>query len=115
MSNHTRPWKADYLRWRHGGWYVCNTRYPNGGCGCVSNNYDDKRWRIVCDSRPLEQMPVFSSREDAAQAERIFVEREALLEACKAVQMYGMKGKMPDGRWAFDLLAPAIAKASGEP
>ena len=36
-----------------------------------------------------------------------------LLEACEAVKRHGLKGKMPDGRWAFDLLGPAIAKAKG--
>ena len=38
-----------------------------------------------------------------------------LLEACQAVQHWGLKGQMPDGRWAFDLLAPAIAKATVSP
>ena len=38
-----------------------------------------------------------------------------LLEACKAIKECGVKGQMPDGRWAFDLLAPAIAKATVSP
>lgn len=43
--------KPAYSRWRHGGWYVHNVRYPSGACGCVSNNYPDNQWRIVCDPR----------------------------------------------------------------
>ena len=34
-----------------------------------------------------------------------------LLHACRMLKRYGVKGKMPDGRWAYELLAPAIAKA----
>lgn len=37
-----------------------------------------------------------------------------LLEACKAMKHYGIKGKMPDGRWAMDLVEAAIAKATGD-
>ena len=40
---------------------------------------------------------------------------QELLDACQAVQEWGLKGKMPDGRWAFDLLAPAISKATAQP
>ncbi len=39
---------------------------------------------------------------------------EELLEVCKAIQQWGLKGQMPDGRWPFDLLAPAIAKATAD-
>ncbi|WP_406625396.1 hypothetical protein [Acidovorax sp. SDU_ACID1] len=64
-----------YTRWRHGGWYVVGVRYPNGACGCVSNNYPDKKWRIVCDRRRQglnEQGDViFRSRDDAARAEQV--------------------------------------------
>ena len=31
-------WTPEYEKWRHGGWYVCNVRYPSGAIGCVSNN-----------------------------------------------------------------------------
>lgn len=44
--------QPQYDRWRHGGWYVVNVRYPSGACGCVSRNYADRKWRIVCDKRP---------------------------------------------------------------
>ena len=59
----------DYSRWRHGGWYVHNVRYPSGAIGCVSRNYPDRKWRIVCDERPFEQRPTFKSRDEAAAAE----------------------------------------------
>lgn len=58
-------------RWRHGGWYVSNVRWPNGGCGCVSNNYADKRWRIACDPRRFEDQPSFATRTEAAFAEHL--------------------------------------------
>ena len=58
-----------YSRWRHGGWYVDNIVYRSGACGCVSRNYPDRKWRIVCDPRPFEQRPTFNTRDDAAMAE----------------------------------------------
>ena len=66
MTNATPSWAPAYERWRHGGWYVTTVRYPNGAVGCVSDNYPDGRWRIVCDD---SQTP-FPSR-DAARAERV--------------------------------------------
>jgi hypothetical protein len=61
--------KFTYSRWRHGGWYVLEVRYPSGACGCVSNNYADRRWRIACDPRPFEEQPTFRTRDEAAMAE----------------------------------------------
>ncbi len=70
-------WSPMFSRWRHGGWYVSNTRYPNGGCGCVSRNYEDGKWRIVCDSRRKnlheEGDFTYPSRDAAARAERDLV------------------------------------------
>ena len=62
-------WTPTFEPWRHGGWYVTNVRYPSGACGCVSNNYPDRKWRIVCG--PLDV--TFSTRGDAARAERLYV------------------------------------------
>lgn len=69
-----QEWQPEYERWRHGGWYVTNTRYPSGAVGCVSNNFADKRWRIVCSGLPhaVECMS-FSSRDAAARAEHAAV------------------------------------------
>jgi len=78
MSRLASPWTGEYSRWRHGGWYVTNVRYDSGAVGCVSNNYVDKRWRVVCNSDDFEDQPSFSSREDAAQAERLFVKIDRL-------------------------------------
>lgn len=58
-----------YEKWRHGGWYVTNVRYPNGAIGCVSRNYPDGKWRIACDPRPFEDQPTFKTRDEAASAE----------------------------------------------
>lgn len=66
-------WKPSFERWRHGGWYVSGVTYPNGGCGCVSSNYEDKKWRIVCDPRRSDLNEpgdfTFLSRDAAARAE----------------------------------------------
>jgi hypothetical protein len=67
--------KFTYSRWRHGGWYVHEITWPNGGIGCVSNNYDDHKWRIACDPRPFELRPTYRTREKAAQAEWEFTEK----------------------------------------
>jgi hypothetical protein len=70
-------WQPLYLHWRHGGWYVTNIHYPSGGCGCVSNNYPDKKWRIVTDNRRSgldeEGDYTFRTRDAAARAERELV------------------------------------------
>lgn len=70
-------WTPVYSKWRHGGWYVHNVRYPSGACGCVSNNYPDKKWRIACDDRRTELgQPgdfTFKSRDEAARAEHELV------------------------------------------
>jgi len=61
-------WSPSYSRWRHGGWYVDNVRYPSGAVGCVSRNYPDGKWRVVCDERPGDR--AYPSRDAAAWAER---------------------------------------------
>jgi hypothetical protein len=63
-----------YSAWRHGGWYIENVRYPSGAKGCVSRNYEDHKWRIVCDPRGLDASPTFKSRDEAALAEWHLVE-----------------------------------------
>lgn len=60
-------WTPEYERWRHGGWYVVNMHYPSGAVGCVSRNYPDRKWRIVCDRR--QPQPTYQSRDEAARAE----------------------------------------------
>lgn len=69
-------WTPLYTKWRHGGWYT-NVRYPDGASGCVSNNYEDKQWRIACDSRRLSMGEpgdfTYKSRDAAARAERALI------------------------------------------
>lgn len=60
-------------KWRHGGWYVNNVVYASKAIGCISNNYPDGRWRIVCDDR-RDQLDApgdytYATREEAALAE----------------------------------------------
>ena len=75
-------WRPSYSEWRHGGWYVTNVRYPSGAIGCVSNNYEDGKWRIACDPRRegLNEPGDFTfiTRDAAARAERELVRIEAL-------------------------------------
>lgn len=63
------PTSFAYSPWRHGGWYVNNVRHPSGAVGCVSRNYPDGKWRIVCDPRDFEDQPTFKNRDAAARAE----------------------------------------------
>jgi hypothetical protein len=67
-------WNPIFSSWRHGGFYVDNLRYPNGACGCVSNNYPDKRWRIVCDPRGFGAGHTYNGRVSAARAEKELVD-----------------------------------------
>ncbi|CAD0362119.1 MULTISPECIES: hypothetical protein [Xanthomonas] len=75
----TIPTKFTYTPWRDGGWYVPSIRYANGAIGCVSRNYPDKRWRVVCDPRG-DAAPTYKSRHQAAAAECLL----AALDRCKA-------------------------------
>jgi hypothetical protein len=72
-------WQPHYQRWRHGGWYVLNVRYPSGACGCVSRNYPDRKWRIVCDDRRGDELGTagdhtYPSRDAAARAEYVLAQ-----------------------------------------
>ncbi len=84
MSNATKTdaWTPSYTRWRHGGWYVSNLVYPSGSRGCVSQNYPDGRWRIVCDKRRRDLNEpgdfTYPSRDAAARAERDLIAQEQL-------------------------------------
>lgn len=70
-------WTPRYSPWRHGGWYVDNCRYPNGAIGCVSRNYPDRKWRIVCDPRPhAHELYTYPNRDAAARAEYVLAQGE---------------------------------------
>jgi hypothetical protein len=79
----TAPRKFYYDRWRHGGWYVTNIRYPSGAVGCVSRNYPDKKWRIVCDDREFDEQPTFPNRDAAALAKWELVQTVTALKAAQ--------------------------------
>jgi hypothetical protein len=64
--------KPSYEPWRHGGWYVTNVQYPTGAIGCVSRNYPDKKWRIVCDNREGDH--TYPDRDTAAHAEHMIAD-----------------------------------------
>lgn len=69
-----------YQSWRHGGWYVVNVHHPSGAVGCVSRNYADRKWRIVCDPREGSYPGgandhTYPNRDAAARAERDLIAR----------------------------------------
>lgn len=72
LTDHER--EHNFETWRHGGWYVPSVRYPSGAIGCVSKNYPDGKWRIVCDPRRKdlggEGDYTFGNRLLAAKAEQ---------------------------------------------
>jgi hypothetical protein len=72
--NPPNDWQPIYTPWRHGGWYVVNVQYPSGACGCVSRNYPDHKWRIVCDER--DDDVTYPSRDAAARAEYVLAQLE---------------------------------------
>ena len=74
VAGTTAQWQPEFSPWRHGGWYVDNLRYPSGAVGCVSRNYPDKKWRIVCDPRPFGSQPTFPNRIAAAFGERELIQ-----------------------------------------
>lgn len=79
-KNDASEFKPTYSAWRHGGWYVTNIQRPGGAMGCVSNNYQDGKWRIVCDDRRIDlNAPgdfTFPTRDAAARAEYDLVQAE---------------------------------------
>ena len=92
-----RPWVPLYERWRHGGWYVTNVQWPSGAAGCVSQNYADGKWRIVCDPRPFATAPTFSSRDEAAYAERDLVTQLREVGSCGCRYLPGGVESAPAG------------------
>ena len=105
-------WTPTYEKWRHGGWYVTNVRYPSGACGCVSRNYPDKKWRIVTDY--TDNAPTYPTRDAAARAERaialaIFESEgirpdisEELLAALYKAAVIAIEGRMYEALVAMD-------------
>ena len=83
-----KEWEPIYTKWRHGGWYVMNVEYPSRACGCVSRNYPDGRWRIVCDERRTDLDMygdvTFPNRDAAAHAEHALAMAQAKWVACDA-------------------------------
>lgn len=73
--NIVMPAAFDYSAWRHGGWYVHDVRHPGGGCGCVSRNYPDKKWRVVCSG---QHDTTYRNRDEAARAEFLAARNETL-------------------------------------
>lgn len=62
------PTQFVYTPHRDGGWYVSNVQYASGAVGCVSRNYPDRKWRVVCDPRG-DAAPTYKNRDEAAAAE----------------------------------------------
>jgi len=70
MSNATTYPEFTYSKWRHGGWYVPEVRYPSGACGCVGRNAAG-RWVAVS----ADWLGEFKTRGGAARAEWLYVRK----------------------------------------
>ncbi len=90
-----------YEKWRHGGWYVHGVQYPSGAIGCVSNNYPDRKWRIVCDSRRTdlgaEDDHTYPTRVMAARAEQELAKAEWMEFALNKPQAEEAVAERPRG------------------
>ena len=103
-------WSPEYEPWRHAGWYVTNVRYPGGAVGCVSRNYPDRRWRIVCSDLDVS----FATRDAAARAERLLTLH--LAEAAPADEVLDRLAGILDGtEWSPDTLdtIAAVLRSAG--
>lgn len=69
-------WIPQYEKWRHGGYYVTNLRYPDGAVGCVAKLANGK-WAIACPPYHGVEPLQFSTRDDAANAEFYIVKAKA--------------------------------------
>ena len=101
-----------YEPWRHGGWYVNEVQYAAGGTGCVSRNYEDHKWRIVCDDRPnAHERFTYPSREAAALAEYELAEAgKAIAPKCPQCGCYEARHARERG-WCYGC-GPDCAKKS---
>lgn len=79
------PSQFVYTPWRHGGWYVSNVQYASGAVGCVSRNYPDRKWRVVCDPRGMDA-PTYKNRDEAAAAEYLLAGLGRLADASAEVR-----------------------------
>lgn len=90
-------WEPQFSLWRHGGWYVNNVRYPSGAVGCVSNNFPDKKWRIVCDDRRDELNGpgdfTFDTRDAAARAEHALASAAQVAAQAEVASIPGAPAK----------------------
>lgn len=110
-----------YSTWRHGGWYVHEVRYSSGAIGCVSRNYQDKKWRIACDPRPFEIAPTFPNRDAAAAAEyelaareRAIAEEVAAMDDLELALVLARKADGHEAQWRHEHAKTAAFDRSAE-
>lgn len=68
-------WPFGFTPYRHGGWYT-TVRYPSRANGCVSRDYPDGKWRIVCDRRSDDI--TYPTREAATRAEYVLAQLQEI-------------------------------------
>lgn len=95
---------------------MVNVRYPGGAVGCVSNNYEDGKWRVVSDPRPFEERPTFKTRDAAARAERELTQEHFRRVRDAAPDLYAAleraRYQLKKGSFELSLADKALAKAS---
>lgn len=71
----SQTWEPVFSKWRHGGSYVTNIRYPNGACGCIvsARHSVDGKFHIACGPESLTATP-YNTRREAAFAEYEYVQ-----------------------------------------
>lgn len=106
MTLNTEPaadWTPIFNPWRHGGWYVSNVRYPSGAVGCVSRNYPDRKWRVVCSG----ESATYPTRDAAARAERCNATQRGLDELVdRGYRFYEIDGGRLDSQARFAAADP---------
>jgi hypothetical protein len=99
----TQEYTPSYERWRHGGWYT-NNRHPLGGCGTVSRNYPDRKWRIVGEE---DSGITYANRDAAARAEHdLFARLDAKICPEPVLPGNGSGMTWPDGSVAWRCKLP---------
>jgi hypothetical protein len=77
MPDMNTYWKPEFEPWRQGTWLVKDVDFPDGTRACVSSDYPDGKWRIICD----ESFTPYPTRDAAARGARTLAHHKHLTAA----------------------------------